>query len=174
MRTAHFTALAAVLAFGLSDTRAAPISRNDLIQAPAACVSGMPTDPIRNRVGGVRNAGTEPLYLLCGFAADYHGDYSFGAGTSYIAVRVSNTGPTTATVQCVLHTGWATSSTTTNQGSFVQSQGVLAGNDYWFEFSAGAYLEPGETWANPTVICKLNQKVEVMYLYRDYHEEIGA
>jgi hypothetical protein len=152
---------------------AAMQSRQDLLQAPGACVSGMPTDNIRHRVGGTRNAGTDALYVICSMPGDY-GDDGSGVHNHFVSVRLSNTGNTPVTGQCTLHTGYSISSTATSQGAFSQTASIGAFETHWFDFEVADYLDPGSQWAEPTFICKLNQKVEVMYMYKSYDEEIGS
>jgi hypothetical protein len=151
--------------------------RREMTTAAGACVPSMPTtDPVRHRVGGLRNAGTEPVYVICSLEAEWQsGGGVSKEGAYYAGVKLRNTGTEAVTGQCVLHTGYSETSTATTQGAFVQTMGIAAGDEYEFDFSASSYLEgEGNEFATPTFICKLNQKVELIYVIRQFEETIGA
>jgi hypothetical protein len=173
MKSIHLTRAAIVAGAGLlAATAALAEGRDELIQAPGACVGNFPTDNVRNRVGGVRNADVVPLYIICSMSGDW--EATDGHRPSYnVAVRLYNAGEVEVTAQCTLHTGYGSSSTSTNQGAFVQTAPIAAGDELWFEFAASDYLD-NELFTNASFICKLNQKVEVQYVYRYYDEDVGA
>jgi hypothetical protein len=149
------------------------MQRQELIQAPGACAASVPTDDVRNRVGGVRNAGTIAVYVICAMPGDWYGHVN-EMGASRFGILLRNTGTATANAQCILHGGLPNTSTTTDFGSFSQTENIGPGSSTQFQFDADDYLDPGVEFPNPTIICKLNQKVEVVYMYRMYDEPIGT
>ena len=169
---------ATLLATGLLAAAWAPracaleISRVDLTQSPGACVPTLPSDPVRYRVGGLRNAGASDIYVICGMRAPWHTSGGDGATGAYLRVR--NTGTVDAAVQCTLHAGYSVNSTATSQGSWSKARVVGPSTNYEFDFSAVDALGPDEQFATPTFLCRLPPKTEVQYVLREYKENVGA
>jgi hypothetical protein len=160
-----------VLAFVVADAAATQSLRREVVQAAGICVSGAPTDDVRHRVGGLRNAGTEALYVICSFGGEYDKDST--ESKNMVAIQVLNTGPATVTGQCVLHPGYPTTSSTTSEGSYVQTKSLAPGEQHIFQFNASDYVDPEDGFGTPNIVCKLNQRVELQWIQANHYEEIG-
>jgi hypothetical protein len=164
---------ACVALLAASAAQALEAQRIDLTGASGACVPTLPSDPVRYRVGGLRNAGNEDIYVICGMIGDWREGGTGVAGASDVYIRVTNTDAVERSTQCTLHAGYSSNSTSTTQGAFAQAKAIAPGMHWEFTFTAATVVD-GDEWATATFICRLPPKSEISYVMREYSEWIGA
>jgi hypothetical protein len=147
--------------------------RNDMVTSAGACVPANRTDDVVYRVGGVRNSGTEPIFVVCGMQADWRGSPEYDNATE-VAITVTNKGTDIVDTTCTLFAGYSYSEEGTSGGSFPEFAELTPGEVREFLFDPVDLLGEGAEFGTPTFLCSIGPKVEINFVRRNFAERVGS
>ena len=149
--------------------------RSAAISGANACVANSTTTVLRFAVTGVRNAGTENVYVTCGVNGDADGSdiYHVGTGSTGGAVGFRNTTTAAVVVKCTMYPGSTSSGSVASMSSYPRSATVPADAYRQLSWSAIGLPEIGERFANMNISCSLPPGVILTTIYDTYDQQVG-
>ena len=146
--------------------------RYHAINGSNACTPVTPTASLRSYVSGLRNAGTESVYITCGLKDSYVGNPAGGTGTGVLLASAwfKNFGATPVIVKCVLYSGPANDGVNFPGGSFPASISIDAYSYRRVRWDPGALLGDGAAFANISLSCSLPSNTSLSYIDETFGE----
>ena len=151
------------------DASALIATRQNLIQAPGACVPFAPTQNIRYTAVGLKNIGSSTFYVSCNVMTEYFDDSA--EGISRVELQVANNGDSPFTITCTLRTGYSNGPSTTTGGSYPDSRSVSAGGTTFFQWNSP---DATHLFGTANITCTVPANAELRYVYVIQREDVGA